>query len=626
MTEPPTAQASQSPPPAIDPVAGPHVTVWERLRRHKVLQWTLAYAAAAYTLLHATQMAAESFDWPHVIVRVAALVLVLGMPIVALLAWYHGHKAQHRFSTAELSLLTVLLIIAGSILWAMTRTYVSHTAASGGVAPRTSIAVMPFANMTGDASKEYLGDGMAEEVLNTLAKVPGFKVPARTSSFAYKGRNIDVRQIAKDLGVGAILEGSVKSAGERIRITAQLVSAQDGLRIWNDSYDRQFADIFRLQDDLAAAIVQAVQGNLNGSVIPPAATGPGTQDIEAYQLYLQARALDRPTEEGARRALDLYDQALARDPHFARALAWRADTRARSIELGFQFPNAIENSEQDARQTLALDSSLPEAHMALARIATLRGNWLEAEANYRVATSTQPRDARILAAYALDLLTRPGRLHEAHSQAAEAYRLAPADPIIARDCARVSSRMGLDSEAVQFAELAVELGMPSSERLISQVYVWAAVHSGRYDDAAAHAVEGMPIALREAGGAEAFRFGFVALGAPKQVPAAREALQRLVGGSWNRIDPPSRSLLMELFANLGALDQAFDVANRVLDEYMRDGWSGQGWSVLWSPETRALRHDPRFQAFVTRLKFIDYWKQYGPPDECDLKGETLVCR
>src|SRR6266702_4467786 len=179
MTEPPTAQASQSPQRATDPTAGPPATVWERLKQHKVLQWALAYAAAAYTLLHATQMVAESFDWPHVIVRIVTLVLALGVPIVVLLAWYHGHKARHRVSGPELTMITVLLVIAGTILWALTRDH-TQAALTGSAAPRTSIAVMPFANMTGDASKEYLGDGMAEEVINTLTKVPGLKVPART--------------------------------------------------------------------------------------------------------------------------------------------------------------------------------------------------------------------------------------------------------------------------------------------------------------------------------------------------------------------------------------------------------------------------------------------------------------
>jgi hypothetical protein len=175
MVEPPSAQPPQSAPTAADH-AVPQANVWERLKHHKVLQWTLAYAAASYTLLHATQMAAESFDWPHLIVRIAALVLVLGVPIVVLLAWYHGHKAQHRFSTAEVSLLTVLLIIAGSILWVMTRTSANRVAAAQAAPsvavepadaaftpPAHSVAVLPFTNLSGERAGHARQGGVVRQ-------------------------------------------------------------------------------------------------------------------------------------------------------------------------------------------------------------------------------------------------------------------------------------------------------------------------------------------------------------------------------------------------------------------------------------------------------------------------------
>ena len=217
--------------------------IWARLRHHKVMQWTLAYAAAAYTLLHGAEMVSNALHWPELVVRITLYSLILGLPIAMLLAWYHGHKAQHRISGPELAMLTVLLIMAGTLLWALSGTKAEHTEktvtttgviadttsgkSTAPVAPRTAVAVLPFANLTGDVTKEYLGDGMAEELINTLSKVQGLKVPARTSTFAYKGRNTDIRRIANDLGVGTILEGSVRAAGKRIRITAQLINAQD---------------------------------------------------------------------------------------------------------------------------------------------------------------------------------------------------------------------------------------------------------------------------------------------------------------------------------------------------------------------------------------------------------------
>ena len=139
--------------------------------------------------------------------------------------------------------------------------------------PRSSIAVLPFANLTREPEKEYFSEGLAEELIHLLARVPGLKVPARTSSFAYKGRNVDIRQIARDLEVGAVLEGSVRSAGERIRVTAQLVDAQTGYHIWSETYDRNFGDLFQLQDELAGAVVQALKLTLDGSRLPIIGSG-----------------------------------------------------------------------------------------------------------------------------------------------------------------------------------------------------------------------------------------------------------------------------------------------------------------------------------------------------------------
>jgi hypothetical protein len=158
------------------------------------------------------------------------------------------------------------------------------------------------------------------------------------------------------------------------------------------------------------------------------------------------------------------------------------------------------------------------------------------------------------------------------------------------------------------------------------IYINAAVRSSRYDEAAARVPEEMPAALRQAGGVEAFQLGYLAMGDSKKVPAAREALQRLVQDSWSRMDNLWRQLLMVQLTRLGAVDQAYHVANRSLDDYMRDNWNGGAWGLLWTPEMRAFRKDSRFQVFVTRLKLIDYWKQFGPPDECAMHGETLVCR
>src|SRR5215469_11358832 len=158
-------------------------------------------------------------------------------------------------------------------------------------AMRKSIAVLPFASLSSDPEKDYFGDGIAEELIHLLARVPGLEVPARTSSFAYKGRNIDVRQIARELGVGMLLEGSVRSAGDRIRVSAQLIEADSGFHVWSQTYDRRFVDIFQLQDELAVAIVRALKINLADGESRPLRDAPPTRDVEAYRLFLRAIAL-----------------------------------------------------------------------------------------------------------------------------------------------------------------------------------------------------------------------------------------------------------------------------------------------------------------------------------------------
>jgi TolB-like protein/DNA-binding winged helix-turn-helix (wHTH) protein len=229
----------------------------------------------------------------------------------------HAGGSSSRWSLLRLSALSLALLLAASAWWVLQRNGAASTTSAQQSA---AVAVLPFVNLTGDPTREYLGDGMAEELINTLAKVPGLKVPARTSSFSYKGRNVDARQIAKELGVGMIVEGSVRSAGDQIRITAQLINAEDGLHLWSETYDERFTDIFSLQDKLAKAIATALHANLSSDGVATIASKPPTQDIEAYRLYLQGTALlERPTLPNVERALDFFQRAITRDAQFARA-------------------------------------------------------------------------------------------------------------------------------------------------------------------------------------------------------------------------------------------------------------------------------------------------------------------
>jgi TolB-like protein len=565
-----------------------------------------------------------------------------GLPVPSAASIARGLPDKRTLSARTLGIVIAIVLIGCGIVWSLNRVAGGYLARSAPVAvpaatstpisvpaggSRNSIAVMPFANLTGDVSKDYLGDGMAEEVINTLTKVPGLQVPARTSSFAYKGRNVDIRQIAKDLSVGAVLEGSVRSAGDTIRITAQLIDARSGLHLWSQTYDRKFTDLFQLQDELAIAIVQALQVNLNGAPSSSVKQPPPTQDVEAYDLYLQGySAMLRGNEQSLRLALDLYGKALARDPKFARAFAARSRARLTFLVRGLPLARARDDAERDARQALALDPGLDVANQALGNVSALRANWLQAEASYRAALSVDTGSPDIHSGYAMVILAATGRLHQAYLEGEKAYHLAPASPNHLIIISALSSYLRLDADAIKYADLAATMGAPSGNGSLLQAYSLSALRDGRFGEAAERITAGLPPAIRSAGGAEVLRLVYAALADPSQKPAATRALQGLVRKLGSNDKSINRRDFITHFAMLDALDPAYDLATLYLDDFLSSGTGGGvDWDFLWTPEMRSFRKDPRFQGFVTRLNLIGYWKQYGPPDACELKDGKLLC-
>ena len=238
----------------------------DRLRQRKIVQWALAYLAGAFALLQAVDLIGQRFGMSDTIVRVLIVVLAVGFFAALVLAWYHGDRGEQRVGGIEISLLALLLAIGGGFLW---RVAVSGRAggeqASIGAAASlgaASTAVLPFVNMSADKANEYFSDGMTETLLNRLAQVPELKVAARTSSFSFKGTNTDMRKIGAALGVASLVEGSVQQSGDTLRITAQLIRAVDGTHLWSRNYDRKAADLFAIQDEIAAAVTEALIGQL----------------------------------------------------------------------------------------------------------------------------------------------------------------------------------------------------------------------------------------------------------------------------------------------------------------------------------------------------------------------------
>jgi len=240
------------------------------------------------------------------------------------------------------------------------------------VAPEASIAVLPFANLSADPDTEYFSDGMTEEIINALSQVPSLRVAARTSAFAFKGKSVDAREIGERLRVRTLLEGSVRKAGDQVRVTAQLINASDGYHLWSQSYDRTLADVFAVQDELA----RSISSNLTRTVTtPPQLVAPQTRKPEAYNLYLRGRhAWAQARPQGFAQALTFFQQALELDPNYAHAHAWLGYAYAM---LGFEefgvLPpeQAIPPARAAALRAVDLDDTLPDAHLTRGIVATL---------------------------------------------------------------------------------------------------------------------------------------------------------------------------------------------------------------------------------------------------------------
>jgi TolB-like protein/tetratricopeptide (TPR) repeat protein len=330
--------------------------LFDELRRRNVIRTGIAYVVAAWVLLQVVDLIAPVLGWPDSVTRITLYGLLVGFPIALLLSWYFqitadGVRLDDDSAQTEptspvvdqrLNLIVIALLCAAVILFAYDKWWPDE-------ATDPSVAVLPFVNMSGLEENEYFADGLTETLLHDLAQNPNLRVAARTSSFAFKNTNKDVRDIAADLGVANILEGSVQRAGDNLRITAQLIRASDGSHLWSAKFDRKLDDIFSIQDEIAASVGAELTASLLGIAETILPVGISTSDTQAYDYYLQALAEDRIHSFAAlQNAAELLKSALVRDPKFteAKALLGKiyvdlADTGAMDVEVGLAQARAL---------------------------------------------------------------------------------------------------------------------------------------------------------------------------------------------------------------------------------------------------------------------------------------------
>jgi TolB-like protein/tetratricopeptide (TPR) repeat protein len=291
----------------------------------------------------------------------------------------------------------------------------------------SSIAVLPFVNLSSDKDNEYFSDGLTDDLINALTKVRGLRVVARSSVFQFKDKNPDIRTVGRQLNVATVLEGSVQKSGDRLRITAQLSSVADGYHLWSETYDRELKDVFAVQDEISRAIARSLEVQGVGGTNRTLVTSP-TRDLDAYSLYLQGRFhLNKwePTE--ARKGIEYFKQALAKDPSYAPAYAGLADCYTWLAVFGWSpARQAMPLAREAANHALQLNEGLPAAHVSLGYVKSLYDwDWAGAQRQFERALEISPGDTDAHFAYSMTYLTPLGRLDEAVAEMNRALALDP---------------------------------------------------------------------------------------------------------------------------------------------------------------------------------------------------------
>jgi len=431
----------------------------KELKRRNVFRVALAYIIVAWLIAQVLQLTFESFGTPDWVIKTVLVLLAAGLPFSLFLAWAfevtpEGIKREHEVDRSQsiashtgkkldymiISVLTLFLVYLAYdkfVLSTKRETAAAEAAASQAVTEHValdeaaaksqkSIAVLPFVNMSDDASNEFFSDGMSEELLNLLAKIPELRVTSRSSAFSYKGKDFKIPDVGRELNVAYVLEGSVRKAGNQVRITAQLIRVDGDIHFWSETYDRSLDDIFAIQDEIAAAVVAQLKLKLFADIPTVQETNP-----EAYALFLQARQLSNLlTPEGWEQANVLYQQAIAIDPDYANS--WSGLSRNYVNLTGYNLlppEEGIRKALEAATQALAIDPKNAMAYSSLGWIAMTYDDELVAAAqHYERAMELEPTNLAIIRNSA-NLIMRLGRLNEAIELGEFAAARDPVNPV-----------------------------------------------------------------------------------------------------------------------------------------------------------------------------------------------------
>ncbi len=619
------------------------------LKRRHVFRVMAVYGAVAFVVLQIADIAFPLLGLPDWTVTFVLALTLVGFPVAVVLAWAFevspdGVKRTRDADSAEigeivaapparrwpsgvLALLGVAALVGGA--WWVGRSTAPGVESAAADArsvvvedgrtaepagnesvlrlayadlsddDRPSIAVLPFVNMSSDAEQEYFADGMTEELLNALAKIRELRVAGRTSSFAYKGEDKDLREIGEELGVRYLVEGSVRKQGDDLRITAQLVDAADNFHLWSESYDRTLDDVFAVQAEIAESVAEALEVSLGLSAGETLITP--TSDMGAYDLYLAGQSRLRERGPGVADAIRLFEATVERDPEFAPA--WAGLALAHSVAPYYDplptdpegWRNAWEPSlieaEAAAQSALSLDPRLVIAEVALGNVYKERLNWTEAERHYLRALALDPDNGEAHQQYA-ESLTNVARFDEALRSARRAAALDPTAAVRLNALGYVLVHNDRADEAISIFERTLLLSPDFSQPLAS--LLWALEANDELDRAEALALQRLELG-------DSFLPIFFTTEELEDLPGITRAYYgALRAGDAEALEACCGDLLtFPSYLSIGDLDRA---VNSIVELHELTGEFGSSWiHGLWDRRFDPAREDPRFVSVLRDL-------------------------
>jgi serine/threonine-protein kinase len=584
-------------------------SVFAELKRRNVYKVAITYAVVAWLLIQAASILLPTFEAPTWVMKAFVVFLALGFVISVMISWAFEATPQGLKRTENVPpdavlptwsprkfvtfIAAVAVIAAGLLAFNLLRTKPTTPPTTAAPITNKSIAVLPFVNMSADKGDEYLSDGMTEELLNALTKVKKLRVPGRSSSFAFKGKNEEdiFRKVGEELHVNTVLEGSVRKAGDKLRITAQLINVADGFHLWSETYDGDMKDILAVQSDVAKRVVQALQVQLGVDETRALAKGP-TENPEAHRLYLLGRYnFAKFTQEGWTNGIRAFEQALQLDPRFALAYCGLADIYGWGGGQIMSGKEAWARQMQLAQKALALDPDLAEAHLSMGTALQTSLDFKGSEKELDRAVALNPNLALAYDQYGWTFMCL-GRFDEALANEKKALELDPLNALLNTDLAWFLYLARRDDEAT--AQIRSTLELDPNNAFAHSVLGWCLFWKGKTTEARAE--------FQKATTLDDLPWYRGSLGYTSAVlgdrAKAEQILRELEDLSKQRYVSPSN--VATVYLGLGEKEKALDWLEKAFAD--RDPVL---WWITGDQLYDSVRDTPRFQALVQKISELE---------------------